>query len=114
MSDPLGDAQDKPFDLQRFVDAQAGGVYERALAELRAGPFDKLRTGRNAATGCGSSFHNRLSLGGAGRRSITACQARRRARAYLVHPLLGPRYRECVAAVPAWVNAGRSLEAIFC
>ena len=26
-----------PFDLDRFVTAQAGGVYERALAELQAG-----------------------------------------------------------------------------
>ena len=26
-----------PFHLQRFVDAQAGGMYEQALAELRAG-----------------------------------------------------------------------------
>jgi uncharacterized protein (DUF1810 family) len=31
----------------------------------------------------------------------------------LAHPLLGPRSRECVAAVRAWVDAGRSLEAIF-
>nr|WP_281346915.1 DUF1810 family protein [Sphingomonas sinipercae] len=35
------------------------------------------------------------------------------ARAYLAHPLLGPRYRECVAAVRAWVDEGRSLETIF-
>jgi uncharacterized protein (DUF1810 family) len=35
------------------------------------------------------------------------------ARAYLAHPLLGPRYRECVAAVRAQVEKGRSLEAIF-
>jgi uncharacterized protein (DUF1810 family) len=35
------------------------------------------------------------------------------ARAYLAHPLLGPRYREAVAAVRAQVDAGRSLEAIF-
>jgi len=26
-----------PFNLDRFVAAQAGGVYEQALAELRAG-----------------------------------------------------------------------------
>jgi uncharacterized protein (DUF1810 family) len=35
------------------------------------------------------------------------------ARAYLAHPVLGPRYRECIAAVRAWVEKGRSLEAIF-
>jgi len=27
--------------------------------------------------------------------------------------VLGPRYRECVAAVRAWTEKGRSLEAIF-
>ena len=26
-----------PFNLQRFVDAQGGGVYEQALSEIRAG-----------------------------------------------------------------------------
>jgi uncharacterized protein (DUF1810 family) len=35
------------------------------------------------------------------------------ARGYLEHPLLGPRYRESVAAVRGWVDAGKSLEAIF-
>jgi hypothetical protein len=35
------------------------------------------------------------------------------ARAYLAHPLLGPRYRQCVAAVRAQLDAGNSLEAIF-
>lgn len=35
------------------------------------------------------------------------------ARTYLAHPLLGPRYRECVVAVRAQVDAGSSLEAIF-
>jgi uncharacterized protein (DUF1810 family) len=28
---------DDPLNLQRFVDAQAGGVYEQALAEITAG-----------------------------------------------------------------------------
>jgi uncharacterized protein (DUF1810 family) len=35
------------------------------------------------------------------------------ARAYLAHPVLGPRYLECVAAVRAGLEKGRSLEAIF-
>jgi len=30
-------AADDPFDLTRFVEAQAGGVFEAALAELEAG-----------------------------------------------------------------------------
>ena len=28
---------DDPFNLQRFVEAQGGGVYEQALAEINAG-----------------------------------------------------------------------------
>jgi uncharacterized protein (DUF1810 family) len=35
------------------------------------------------------------------------------ARAYLEHPVLRPRYRESIAAVRAWVEKGKSLEAIF-
>lgn len=35
------------------------------------------------------------------------------AAAYLSHPLLGPRWRECVAAVEAHRRAGRSLEHIL-
>jgi len=35
------------------------------------------------------------------------------AQAYLEHPLLGPRYRESVAAVRAQLDAGNNIEAIF-
>lgn len=35
------------------------------------------------------------------------------ARVFLAHPLLGWRYRECVAAVRAQLDADRSLEAVF-
>ena len=75
-----------PFDLERFVTAQQP-VYARVLAELSAGRkrshwmwfvFPQLR-------GLGSSSMARsfgiASLG--------------EARAYLAHPVLGPRLREC-------------------
>lgn len=80
-----------PFDLGRFVQAQEGGVYEGALAELRAGAkrghwiwfvFPQLRgLGRSAM-----ADHYGIS-------------GMDEARAYLAHPLLGDRLRECVAAV---------------
>jgi uncharacterized protein (DUF1810 family) len=35
------------------------------------------------------------------------------ARAYLEHPVLGPRYREAVAAVRAQLDNGSTLETIF-
>ena len=80
-----------PFDLNRFVRAQAGGVYEAALAELRAG----AKRGHwmwfifPQARGLGrSTMAERYGIGGMAE-----------ARAYLAHPLLGPRLRECVAAV---------------
>jgi uncharacterized protein (DUF1810 family) len=33
--------------------------------------------------------------------------------AYLAHPLLGPRWRECVAAIEAHAAAGTTAEAIL-
>ncbi len=84
-------SEDDPFNLQRFVDAQAGGVYEGALAELKAGRkrghwmwfiFPQLRgLGRSAM-----STH--YGIGGL-----------EEARAYLEQPLLGNRLRKCVAAI---------------
>lgn len=77
-----------PFDLQRFVQAQDdGGVYDRALGELRAG------TKRShwmwfvfpQVTGLGSSpVARRFAVSGLAE-----------ARAYLAHPLLGPRLVTC-------------------
>lgn len=85
-------AREDPFDLDRFVEAQAKD-YARALAELRAGRkrthwmwyvFPQLR-------GLGSSSMARLyGIGSA-----------QEAAAYLAHPVLGPRLRECVAAMNA-------------
>jgi uncharacterized protein (DUF1810 family) len=80
-----------PFDLQRFVDAQAGGTHEQALAELRAGRktshwmwyvFPQLR-------GLGHSAM-------AWRYGVTCLDE---ARAYLAHPVLGARLRECAEAL---------------
>ena len=81
------------FDLDRFVDAQAGGVHERALAELRSGQkrshwmwfvFPQLR-------GLGRSETSRFyGLDGLAE-----------AVAYLADPVLGPRVREAFEAVLA-------------
>ena len=88
--------------LARFVAAQEG-VYPQALAELRAGikrthwmwfVFPQL-------AGLGSSaMAQRYAIG-----SLAE------ARAYLAHPLLGARLRECTAATLA--HAGASAETIF-
>ncbi len=79
-------------NLQRFLDAQdAGGTYERALAELRAG----RKTSHwmwfvfPQAAGLGrSELSRRYAIGSLGE-----------ARAYAEHPVLGERLRECVRAL---------------
>lgn len=79
-----------PFNLERFVTAQAG-VHEQALAELRAG--------RKRSHWMWFVFPQLRGLG----RSATAVYygivSRQEAEAYLLHPLLGPRLRECAGAV---------------
>jgi uncharacterized protein (DUF1810 family) len=90
------------FDLERFVTAQAP-VFATALAELQSGQkrghwmwfvFPQLRgLGRSSM----SEFYGISSLD--------------EARAYLAHPLLGPRLIRCTQAVLA--VEGRSLRAIF-
>ena len=94
-----------PFDLQRFVDAQAGGVYEGALAELTRGK----KTGH----WIWFIFPQHRDLGFSANARFYGLSGADEAKAYLAHPLLGPRLRECTAAVRAQVAAGRSLEAIF-
>lgn len=82
---------DSSSGLQRFLDAQGGGTYEGALAELRAGRkrghwiwfvLPQLR-------GLGlSPTSQHYGLAGADE-----------ARAHLAHPVLGARLRECFAAL---------------
>ena len=94
-----------PFNLQRFVDAQAGGVYDQALAEIRAG--------EKRSHWMWFIFPQHRDLGRSETAKFYGLSGEDEARAYLAHPMLGPRYRECVAAVRTWLDAGRSLEAIF-
>ena len=98
-------SEDDPFNLQRFIEAQGGGVYERALGEIRAG--------EKRSHWMWFIFPQHRDLGRSAKAKSYGLSGEEEARAYLAHPLLGPRYRECVAAVRAWVEKGRSLEAIF-
>lgn len=83
-----------PFDLQRFVDAQdAGGTYGRALAELRAG--------RKQSHWMWFVFPQFEGLGLSAMSQRYAISGLAEAAAYLAHPVLGLRLRECVAAVNA-------------
>jgi len=78
--------------LQRFVEAQdGGGTYERALAELRAG--------RKASHWMWFVFPQRAGLGQSETSRRYAIASAEEARAYLDHPVLGPRLVECAEAL---------------
>jgi uncharacterized protein (DUF1810 family) len=95
-------AMDDPYDLQRFVSAQAG-VYDRALAELKRG--------RKQSHWMWFIFPQVTGLGLSPTAQLYAISSRAEARAYLAHPVLGPRLREGVAAVNA--VEGRTAHEIF-
>ena len=88
--------------LDRFVDAQAP-VYEQALAELRAG--------QKQSHWMWFVFPQIASLGQSATSRAYAIQSLDEARAYLAHPVLGVRYRECCQAL---MNVrGKSARDIF-
>lgn len=80
------------FHLERFVAAQDhAGTYERALAELRAG--------RKTGHWMWFVFPQLAGLGRSEMAVHYALGSIEEARAYLTHPVLGARLRECAAAV---------------
>jgi uncharacterized protein (DUF1810 family) len=86
---PDPDATD-PFDLQRFVTAQdAGGTYDRAAAELRAG--------RKVSHWMWFVFPQIAGLGYSPTARAYAITSVAEAQAYLAHPVLGPRLIQCAA-----------------
>lgn len=89
-------------DLTRFVDAQAL-VYETALAELRAG--------HKRSHWMWFVFPQLAGLGMSSTARLYGIADRDEARAYLAHPVLGPRLMACTRAVLG--VEGRSLHAIF-
>ena len=79
-----------PFDLRRFVLAQQD-VYDAARSELRAG--------RKTSHWMWFIFPQIAGLGRSPMAMHYAIGSIDEARAYLAHPLLGARLRECVAAL---------------
>jgi uncharacterized protein (DUF1810 family) len=88
--------------LQRFVDAQQP-TYATALGELRAG--------RKGSHWMWFIFPQIAGLGRSTMAQEFALSSLDEAAAYLAHPLLGPRLRECTALV-AGID-GRSVGEIF-
>ena len=88
--------------LERFIEAQAP-VYDQALAELRAG--------QKQSHWMWFIFPQIAGLGQSPTSRAFAIQTLGEARAYLAHPVLGARLRECCQAV---MNLrGKSAEEIF-
>ena len=83
---------DDPFDLDRFIQAQAG-TYAQALAELHAG--------RKRTHWMWFVFPQLVGLGHSAMSRRFGITGLDEARAYLAHPVLGARLRECSDVVAA-------------
>jgi uncharacterized protein (DUF1810 family) len=90
-----------PFDLGRFTEAQED-VYETAVAELRRG--------RKTSHWMWFVFPQIAGLGQSATSQHFAITSLAEARAYLDHPLLGSRLRECASIL---VETPSGAEQIF-
>jgi uncharacterized protein (DUF1810 family) len=92
------------FGLERFVDAQdRGRTYQRAVEELRRG--------RKGTHWMWFVFPQVAGLGQSAMSLHYAISSLGEARAYLAHPVLGPRLAECAGIVAA--HQGNNAVAIF-
>ena len=91
-----------PYNLKRFVDAQRG-VYEGVCAELRAG--------HKTSPWMWFIFPQIKGLGSSPSSNWFAISSIAEAEAYLLHPILGQRLRECTQLVN--LVEGRSIQEIF-
>ena len=91
-----------PFDLSRFTGAQEK-IYGAVL--------DELRSGQKQTHWMWFIFPQIIGLGHSPTSKHYAIKSIEEARAYLDHPVLGPRLTECAETVLA--VEGRSVSAIF-
>jgi uncharacterized protein (DUF1810 family) len=91
-----------PFNLQRFVDAQAS-VFDQVLVELR--------DGHKRSHWMWFIFPQIVGLGSSPTAQSFAISGRKEADAYLQHQILGPRLRQCTELVNQ--VSGRTLGEIF-
>jgi uncharacterized protein (DUF1810 family) len=91
MTGPHGSASSlDPYQLSRFIQAQEND-YERALSELRSG--------RKRSHWIWYIFPQLDGLAFSSTSKHYAIKSIGEAKAYLEHPILGPRLRECAEAV---------------
>lgn len=93
---------DDPYDLERFVEAQRG-TYEQACAELRRG--------RKTGHWIWFIFPQMKGLGMSAMSERYGIGSLKEAKAYLAHPVLGPRLRE-ISEIVLGIE-GRTVEEIF-
>jgi|SRR5579863_6279234 len=91
-----------PYNLERFVEAQAP-VYNRVLSELR--------TGMKTSHWMWFIFPQIRGLGQSAISVEYSISSRGEAQAYLAHPILGPRLKECTGLVLSVER--RSIDEIF-
>jgi uncharacterized protein (DUF1810 family) len=91
-----------PYDLERFV-LEQDRDYDQVIHELRQG--------RKTSHWIWFIFPQIAGLGHSAMSQHFAIGSLDEARAYLAHPVLGPRLRECAQLVVA--VEGRTAEAIF-
>jgi len=95
---------DDPYQLQRFVAAQdTGGTYQRAVEELRAGA--------KRGHWMWFVFPQIAGLGFSAMSKRYAIASLTEAKAYLAHPVLGPRIEECARILIG--TQGRSATDVF-
>jgi uncharacterized protein (DUF1810 family) len=92
-----------PDNLCRFVDAQTR-LFDTAL--------DEVRSGTKRGHWMWFIFPQLVGLGSSPTASFYGLASLAEAKAYLAHPLLGARLRECVEALRPWAGR-RSAEQIF-
>ena len=90
------------YDLERFLDAQEP-VYEQVI--------DEIRSGRKVSHWMWFIFPQLAGLGSSSMSQRYAIASLDEARAYLAHPLLGARLRECAGLLLE--GAAGSAEGIF-
>jgi uncharacterized protein (DUF1810 family) len=91
-----------PYHLQRFVDAQAS-----CFAQVRS----ELAAGKKRTHWMWFIFPQLEGLGSSAMAQRYAISGIEEAKAYLAHPVLGERLRDCTALVNA--VSGRTVEDIF-
>ena len=91
-----------PFNLARFTEAQ-NGVYEHVVAELRRG--------RKTSHWMWFVFPQIAGLGQSATSRHYGITSLAEAEAYLAHPMLGPRLRECASVLMSLSN--RTADQIF-